>query len=172
MGRALTAIDENEYYLNENGSKGNCSDSLNLTIRADGHVAVCCAGSDLTESLWIGNINTSSINSIAEMVEWNILIKKLVHQGPSSFFEILRNAGLEYKIKKSYTNICHACYELFNDPDVVREVRKWIQETQRNALIKSIKNISKGINEETNKNMTTVTNTSDLIEIKKLRHSY
>ena len=119
MGRALEAVDKNDYYLDSDGAYGSCYQMLNLTVKADGHVAICCAGSELTKSLWIGNIHLRPIDAIVEDAEWNMLIKKLIHQGPSSFFGILRGAGLENKIKPSYTNICHACSDLFNDEEVV-----------------------------------------------------
>lgn len=134
VGRALSAVPEEEYYLSQSGSIGACSTLLNLTIRWDGNVFPCCAGSELIPSLSLGNTNSMPLNIIVRNAEWNILLKKLVSQGPASFFPILQQAGLAHKISPQYTNICHACTRLFADPEVVSVVRSWILIAQQKSL--------------------------------------
>ena len=141
VGRARMSVNEDEYYLSKNGSIGYCADFLNLTITDSGNVAVCCAGSELSSSLWLGNVNKTPLNLIVRDAEWNMLIKKLVHQGPSSFFAFLNEAGLGYKIKPSYTNICHACSELFNDDEVVKVIKNKILDIQSRHLTNSLKDV-------------------------------
>lgn len=134
VGRAASAVGLEDAYLSVTGDVGSCHTALNLTIRPDGNVSPCCAGSENTPCLSMGNLATTSLKKIVENIEWNFLIKKLVYQGPSSFFGILKNAGLEHKIDQEYTNICHACTKLFNDEDVVSCIRQWIGEQELNSL--------------------------------------
>ena len=134
VGRALMAVQAEEYYLSASGACGSCSENLNLTVRSDGNVSPCCAGSDMTPSLSLGNVNSESLDIIVRKAEWNYLVKKLVHQGPSSFFSILESAGLGHKIKDNYTNICHACSDFFGDEEVVQAVEEYLFDLQRRTL--------------------------------------
>src|SRR5262249_19815846 len=51
MGRARTAVPPEEYYLSPGGAQGSCHTLLNLTVRSDGNVFPCCAGSEENPSL-------------------------------------------------------------------------------------------------------------------------
>lgn len=135
VGRALLTVPEEEYYLSTSGTIGACSTLLNLTVRPDGNVSPCCAGSDLNLSLSLGNINNTPLDCIVRNAEWNFLVKQLVYQGIASFFPVLRKVGLGNKIKPLYTNICHACTELFGDPDTVSAIKSYILIMQQESLI-------------------------------------
>lgn len=124
MGRALYAIQPDEFYLSPKGAFGCCDTALNLTVRGDGNVYPCCAGSEQNPSLSLGNIKEFPIDVLVQNAEMNLMIRRLVHSGPSAFFDVLRERGLAHKLKTEYTNICHACSELFADPEVIEAVRK------------------------------------------------
>lgn len=134
VGRARVAVQKEEYYLSPSGRVGACSTILNLTVRADGNVFPCCAGSEINSGLSLGNINNMPLDLIAILNEWNMLIKKLVYQGPASFFSLLQENGLAHKIKLEYTNICHVCTELFGDPEVVSAIKQRIFIIQAESL--------------------------------------
>lgn len=142
IGRALTVVHPGEHYRSSTGARGSCWKSLNLTIRPDGNVSPCCAGSDVTPSLSLGNIHREPLPSIVARAEWNYLIQKLVHQGPASFFPLLEDAGLGIKIKHKYTNICHACTDLFSDTEVTQQANRWLSNFQKTALAYSLKEVA------------------------------
>jgi pyruvate-formate lyase-activating enzyme len=124
VGRAAYAVPKNEFYLSTSGACGSCDTLLNLTVRSDGNVYPCCAGSEENPSLSLGNISQFPIDALVQNAEMNLMIRRLVHSGPSSFFAILREEGLGHKIRPEYTNICHACTELFADAEVVDSIRR------------------------------------------------
>ncbi len=134
VGRAKEAVPEDEYYLTPTAHYGSCHSLLNLTIKADGNVAPCCAGSENTPSLSLGNVYRLPLGLIVRNAEWNFLAKQLFFQGPASFYEALHDAGLGQKVKPDYTNICHICCDLFADPEVVRTLRAWVSERQEHSL--------------------------------------
>ena len=119
-GRAIREVNPDEYYVSPEGANGACADFLNLTIRPDGNVGPCCAGGESTPSLSLGNVHLAALDRIAKDAERNLFLKQVVEQGPSSFFERLREAGFGHKIRPQYTSICQACSELFRDPEVLQ----------------------------------------------------
>lgn len=134
-GRAKRTIHASEYYLSDRGAyAGRCSDSLNLTVKEDGNVAPCCAGADVTPFLSIGNVRQKSIIQIAKEAEWNIIVKQLVYGGPASFFKVIRDAGLKERTERRYTNICHACCDLFSDPEIVAILSEYAQKEERERV--------------------------------------
>jgi MoaA/NifB/PqqE/SkfB family radical SAM enzyme len=133
-GRALTAIASDEYYLSETGAIGCCDMMLNLTVRPDGGVFPCCAGSEQNPSLALGNIRELLIDVIVRNAERNLMVKRLVHSGPASFFPILAQAGLAHKIDSQYTNICHLCSQVFADPQLVEVISTHMLALQRESL--------------------------------------
>jgi MoaA/NifB/PqqE/SkfB family radical SAM enzyme len=134
VGRARHAVPHDELYLSAWGICGSCHTMLNLTVGPDGNVSPCCAGSENTPSLSLGNIRELPLDVIVRNAEWNFLVKKLVFEGPSSFLDQLRKAGLAHKVKSEYTNICHACSEFFGDPEVVQVARTWTATTEAASL--------------------------------------
>lgn len=134
VGRAAYQVPAEERYLSDQGLVGACASLLNLTVRGDGNVSPCCAGAEQTPCLSLGNIREAPLDEIVRHAEWKVLVQKLVHQGPASFLPILEAAGLSHKVKPQYTNICHACCELFNDPEVVEAVQRALVDTQVRQL--------------------------------------
>lgn len=121
-GRAITDVSADEYYVSPHGGYGSCSDFLNLTIRPDGNVGPCCAGAENTPSLSLGNVHRDSLDAIVKRVARGGFLERVVEEGPSAFFEPLRAAGMGHKIRPQYAGICHACNELFRDPEVLRAI--------------------------------------------------
>jgi len=131
VGRAVYAIPHEEFYLSPTGAIGSCDTVLNLTVRSDGGVYPCCAGSEQNPSLSLGSIREFPIDVLVQNAEMNLMIRRLVHSGPSAFFDVLRERGLAHKVKPEYTNICHACSELFGDPEVIEAVRQHVAIEER-----------------------------------------
>lgn len=119
-GRAVRQVDAQEYYVSEEGAHGSCANFLNLTIRPDGNVGPCCAGAENTPSLSLGNVRATPLDRIAKDAEQNLFLRQVVEEGPSSFFDALRRAGLGGKIRPQYTSICQVCSELFRDSEVLQ----------------------------------------------------
>jgi organic radical activating enzyme len=142
IGRAAYTVAPEEFYLSASGAFGSCDTALNLTVRSDGGVYPCCAGSEENPSLSLGNINDFPVDVLVSNAEINLLIRQLVHSGPSSFFGILEEAGLSHKIKPEYTNICHACSELFADPEVVDAIRTRIQVEEQRLVAELVSAVS------------------------------
>lgn len=138
-GRALTAISSDEYYLSEAGTLGCCDTMLNLTVRPDGGVFPCCAGSEQNPSLSLGNIRKLPIDVIVRNAERNLMVKRLVHSGPASFFPILEDAGLSHKIDAEYTNVCHLCTQVFADPQLVEAIGAHIFRLQQKSLLSALR---------------------------------
>lgn len=90
----------------------------------------------------IGNIHNTSLDVIVKDVEWNMIIKKLVHQDSSSFFSLLKQAGLAHKIKPSYTNICRACSEPFNVDEVTRVIKNNIFDVRFHHLFEDLNDLT------------------------------
>lgn len=145
VGRAAEAIPEEEIYLKSDGIEGACYQLLNLTVNANGNVSPCCAGSEYTPSLSLGNIYTDSINTLVARAERNLLLKKIVNQGPSSFHEILVSSGLEKKIQPSYTNVCHACSHFLNDEEILNSINSWIHKEKCSKLARKLELIHSNV---------------------------
>jgi len=130
-GRAIREVDHDEYYVSPEGALGACANFLNLTIRPDGNVGPCCAGAENTPSLSLGNVHASPLDRIAQNAEHNSFLNQVLQQGPSSFFDRVRQAGLGHKIRNEYTSICQACSELFRDPELLHALQ--LQDTNRDT---------------------------------------
>ncbi len=121
VGRAAKSVDRSEYYLSTHGiHSGQCAHQLNLTVRKDGNVSFCCAGSDVTPSLFLGSVYKKSMCAIANEAAWNPLVQELAFKGPGVFVEPIKRAGLEQHIQNRYTNICHACSDIFNNSQLTK----------------------------------------------------
>jgi MoaA/NifB/PqqE/SkfB family radical SAM enzyme len=134
VGRARVAVPKEEYYLSPSGACGSCHSLLNLTVSPDGNVSPCCAGSEYSPSLSLGNVRDLPLDTIVRLAEWNALVKKLVFQGPAVFFDVLKEAGLGDRVRDEYTNICHACSELLSDPETAAVIAKSVRQSHMDLL--------------------------------------
>ncbi len=122
MGRAKSEIPPDEFVYPEI-HYGGCQKILNLTIRQDGSVYPCCAGSDITNALRLGNADRESLRDIIARAELDPLLVALTEQGPRYLAELLRETGGKDFLKEKHVNICHLCNDLFIDDEIAKQVR-------------------------------------------------
>lgn len=108
-------------------------------MRSDGSVYPCCAGSEENPSLSLGNIENIPLDVLVRGAEMNLMMKRLVFAGPAAYFDVLNEAGLGHKLKSEYTNICHACTELFADPEVVGVIQEHVLKEQQKVYAQALK---------------------------------
>ncbi len=130
VGRARVQVSEDDFFYDDLAYLG-CHHALNLTIRQDGSVYPCCAGSDITDSLCLGNADKEPLADIITRAELDPLLNILVFQGTRYLAEILRDyKGIDFT-KKRYTNICELCNDMFLDNNIARELRLAVMEHLR-----------------------------------------
>lgn len=112
IGKTSIELSEDEFISSE-GLKGNCCQSLNLTVNPMGNVSPCCAGSDQTDNLSFGNIKLESMVDIYDKMNNSYLLRTLVFYGIGAFVPILEKYNI--KIEREHRNICHLCWEIFSD---------------------------------------------------------
>jgi MoaA/NifB/PqqE/SkfB family radical SAM enzyme len=117
-GRALDTIPESEFLYSRN-LDGCCFRQLNLTVRFDGNVSPCCAGSDTVPALSLGNIHRESYEEIVARLPYQFHLRALFCQGPMALAKALKAGGLGSKLKPRYVSMCHMCGEFFSDPEIV-----------------------------------------------------
>ncbi len=123
IGRARSEVSPEEF-LYEEIKYGGCATMLNLTIRQDGSVYPCCAGSDITAALRLGNANHEPIRDILGRAESDPLLRVLFNHGTRYLAEILRDSGGKDFLQDQHVNICHLCNDLFINEDIARQVRQ------------------------------------------------
>lgn len=135
-GRAAKELDPEEFFCSHAALDDSCHRTLNFSVNAFGDVHPCCAGFDQTNNYVIGNVMKDSIGTIAERMNRDPLIRKLVFAGIGSLVPILSDNGID--IGKDYFNICHLCYTIFSTPEYADCIRKSLNERKRNALSRVI----------------------------------
>ena len=123
QGRARYGISPDDF-LYDKFDYGGCHSILFLTIRQDGSVYPCCAGSDLTTLLCLGNANKEPLSEIIARAQVDPILNILFYQGPKYLSEILSEQGSKDLTCNNYTNICHLCYELFMDNTIANDMRR------------------------------------------------
>lgn len=113
-GRAAQTIPFEDVHCSPSGIEGTCHAVLNLTVNSFGDVFPCCAGFDQTREYVVGNIRASSILAIAEQMNRDPIIRRLVFLGASALLPILREAG--FQVGVNFQNICHLCWTIFSNP--------------------------------------------------------
>ena len=122
VGRAREQVSEDDYFYKNLAYLG-CHNTLYLTIRQDGSVYPCCSGSDITDSLCLGNADKESLADILTRAELDPLLNILFFQGTRYLAEILRDyKGIDFT-KKRYSSICELCNDMFLDNNIAKEVR-------------------------------------------------
>lgn len=111
-GRAVETIPAEDFiyapFIN-----GCCFNMLNISVRFDGNVSPCCAGSDTVPLLSLGNINQESLEDMLHRLNYRFYIKALLSRGPAELMTVLTEGGLGNHLKERYTTICHACTHIF-----------------------------------------------------------
>lgn len=140
-GRAKHKVEPTEiFYSNASGS---CFNMLNLSVNAKGNVYPCCAGSDQTEGLALGNIRKQSIVDIAEQMKRSPMLRTIVFYGVNKLVPILRESG--HKMEGPYANMCHLCYEIFSNADISLTIKKYFDQQVEEAMHRSILSYKKMI---------------------------
>src|SRR3989338_8142620 len=126
VGRAKEEVPADEF-LYQNIDYGGCQKILNLTIRQDGSVYPCCAGSDITNELRLGNADTEPLFDILARAELDPLLIALIYQGPRYLAELLKEADGKDFLKEKHVNICHLCNDLFINDEIAKQVREALE---------------------------------------------
>lgn len=135
VGRGADEIDDTEVYYVA-APNGCCEDILNLTIAPNGGVFPCCAGSEMTESLVLGNVNTNSLKDIMFRARTDYMVRSLIHRGPVELEELIKQLGLGDRLQPKHTSICHLCWDIFKDPVLSAALRDHFNELHIAALMK------------------------------------
>ncbi len=101
-----------------------CETFLNLAIRQNGRVYPCCAGSDITENLSLGNANQKPLFEIIERARVDPLLNILFRFGPKYLRELfIAKKGYDI-VKKQPVTICDLCVQLFKDTSKAGSLRQ------------------------------------------------
>lgn len=138
-GRAKHGVPSEDIYSSCDLT-GACHHMLNLTVNALGNVAPCCAGADQTEGLSFGNVREKSIVDIVKYMQSSPKLRVLVFHGVSALLPILEDQDIS--MGKEYSNICHLCFEIFNNPERAAIIHEHFDDQVRQALLRSLSRYS------------------------------
>ncbi len=141
VGRARDAVADHEFFERDISFQS-CHKMLNLTIRQDGGVYPCCAGSDITDALCLGNADCEPLQDILQRAETDPLLNVLVFQGTKYLAEILRDYGGKDFTNKRYGHICELCNDLFIDNTIAAQLRQALRHHLNKATLTNLENVS------------------------------
>lgn len=101
--------------------KGFCFDDLSLTVAPNGDVFPCCCGSELRDSLKLGNLYSKSISKILEEANENAALVYLLRFGPAELAKILEKQGMPVAESK-YNTICALCLKVFQKQNLFQVI--------------------------------------------------
>lgn len=139
IGRAREAVHDDEFFHTDLDYCG-CHKILSLTIRQDGAVYPCCAGSDITDALCLGNAEGEPLKDILTRAELDPLLSVLFFQGTKYLAEILRDYGGKDFTKKRYGHICELCNDLFINNEIANQIRAVLQSHLGKAALTNLEN--------------------------------
>lgn len=142
-GRAETMLDPNEFFNSNIKLNGGCHRVLNLAINSVGNVYPCCAGLDMTSNIIFGNVNNENLELIAQRINNDPLIRRLVFTGIHSFIPILQTAG--YEIQNINNNSCKLCRMIFSDYKYSQVIRNYFETRKREALIRLVNKLEENL---------------------------
>jgi hypothetical protein len=134
-GRAVTHIDENEFFRKGVGESESCHSFLNLALNSTGDVFPCCAGIDQTQHLGLGNIKTDDIVTVAKNMSSNLWVKKLVFGGVVPLENIIRKSNPDFHVNDN-DGICSRCWSLFKDEKNASIVKQYGADMQKRIIDK------------------------------------
>jgi hypothetical protein len=113
-GRATSSVPQSHFTAaTHSRPSGNCHRDLSLTITPKGDVYPCCCGSELTETLKLGNVLAEPLSDIVVRSRRNGLLRAIVQKGPAWTLTHLESSGLlEAPVTESAT-ICELCTSTF-----------------------------------------------------------
>ncbi len=130
-GRAETQIAPDDIW-SQGGLDETCHAILNLTVNPRGDVSPCCAGLDQLSGHSFGNVHSHSILDIARRLDASPVMRTLVFRGVLEIGALLVEAGLDPG--KDYTGICHMCWSIFSNPDMVAGVERALAARRQQAI--------------------------------------
>ncbi|MGW0601892.1 radical SAM/SPASM domain-containing protein [Streptomyces sp. NPDC002776] len=133
-GRAATEVPEAKRWQIPGLPLGACADVLNLVVTPDGGVFPCCSGSELCPTLTLGNIHDQSLTAMMQNSRSNVLLRTLVHAGPSYFAQLMADSPLAERLRPAYGSYCELCTQIFTDTDLTAFVRDHVQRKTREKL--------------------------------------
>ncbi|MGA8112302.1 MAG: hypothetical protein WCA46_01430 [Actinocatenispora sp.] len=133
-GRAAVEIPAADRWQAPGLPEGACADILNLVVTPDGSVHPCCNGSELCPTLTLGNVHTQDLVAMMRGLRSNVLLRTLVHAGPSYFAELMANSALADRLRPGYGSFCELCTQIFTDPEMTAFVREHVARRTGAAL--------------------------------------
>lgn len=134
VGRAKN-IPEDELIFESKHLIGGCSAMEVVQITPNGDVIPCCGSGACAKYLSIGNINKNSLKEIMGMADLNPLLNSLfVWIGPYGIMKELSESEKNKFLSKQHTGVCHACYEIFSNKELVNLLRNRMDAKKINLL--------------------------------------
>lgn len=115
---------------------GNCAELLNLTVSPAGDLFPCCAGSELSRLLRLGNIHDKRLPDILDDANRNTLVRQLIQLGPAFLFQQLSEATRRRLATRPFLNICDLCNLLFADPAAAEELQEFSDRHRQAATLR------------------------------------
>lgn len=134
VGRAKDEVPFDDVYTSEDLT-GCCETLLNLTVTPNGNVYPCCAGSDITNALAVGNVKSHSLADIVMRLRTDYMLRVLIHQGPLKIKGLVEKLGLGDRLQPEHSSICHLCWDIFRDDDLAARLRSAMEDEQLAFLI-------------------------------------
>ncbi len=134
-GRATSGVVSQERWQLPGIPSGACADMLNLVVTPNGTVYPCGNGSELCETLSLGNVRGHGLAAIMGELRSNVLLRTLIHAGPGYFAELMADSELAHKLRPAYGSFCELCTQIFTDPEMTAFVWEHVQRRTREAQL-------------------------------------
>lgn len=134
VGRAIEGVNDSDIYTSPAGLDGTCERSLCLSVNAKGFVAPCCSGFDQCIEYPTGNIYNEGIKTIAERMNSDPILRKLVYMGAYTFMPLLKECGIE--VSGKLKSPCHLCVQIFSKRENYEAIKACIDKKNLETLKK------------------------------------
>jgi organic radical activating enzyme len=123
-GRALQLDTTQNYDTSRTPPVSSCGAGGAPIVFPNGQIMACIGPIiDLKtpHPLILGNLKQNSLEEILDQAELNVVLHAIRIWGPKFLINLARQAGLESELPKTYIkdSVCHACYELMANPQIV-----------------------------------------------------
>lgn len=135
LGRAKGLRQPSEYDAWASPLRGACFGRLLLTIRPNGDVYPCSTGSELCESLMMGNVYEQNLHDIISRLKSNKLLYTLTRLGPGFFVQAIdqlaKSGELPHedafsRYRRDYRSVCELCNEIFSNESFAQAMQKLV----------------------------------------------
>jgi len=83
----------------------------------------------------MGNINEESFTDMINRMKYKYHIKTLICNGPAELMKTLNEGGYGHYLQKQYTNICHACTDIYKNSEMVDYLENVYRKRTANELV-------------------------------------